>query len=224
VLARWTLALCLPILLGCGATFTAWGHEAAVGAIDALTSPDAGAALATVGAEAAKAAASAARDEALGQATDADVQRILAGAGATAREQADDLVTLDLRPRLLQTVRLVIDEALDEVTLREISALREQIAGQPLQQDLNALIDAAAPHLTKAVQQSIAGALVPIQVDVNQAKAAADAEAAKWKPIAIGLAVGAALLIACLALAVRIIGHHARTIAAMARSVAPPRG
>ena len=133
-------------------------------------------------------------------------------------------MTLDLRPRLLQTVRLVIDEALDEVTLREISALREQIAGQPLQQDLNALIDAAAPHLTQAVQQSIAGALVPIQVDVNQAKAAADAEAAKWKPIAIGLAVGAALLLACLALAVRIIGHHARTIAAMARSVAPPRG
>jgi len=187
--------------------------------VDELTSLDAGAAFAATGATVAKAAASAARDEVLGFETDEDVARLVAVAGVSARAEVDDLVTQDLRPRLRQTIRLVIDEALGGATLREVAALREELAGPPLRQDVGALIDAMGPHLTQVAQAAVAGALGPVQTDVTQAKVAADAEAAKWKPIAIGLAVGAALLLACLALAVRLIGHHTRTIAAMARSV-----
>lgn len=211
--------LWLPILLGCGGSFNSWGHEAAAGALDGLTSPDAGAALATVGAEVAKAATSAARDEALGPTTSVDIDRLVTGAGASVRAQMDDLVATDLRPRLKQTIRLVIDEALGDATQRELDALRERLVGGPLQQD----IDALAPHLAQVVQASVAGAMASVQADVARDKAAADAEAAKWRPIVVGLAVGALALLACLGFAAYVIRRRTRTIAAMARSVAPPR-
>ena len=202
---------------GCAPTLSGWGRATAAGALDEFTGDAGTQAIAATYASAAKAAADSARDELLGSATDAAIAKLISSAGAGARVQVDALLTDMLQKRIRQTVRLSIDEALGGRTRSEVEDLREDLVGPPLRADVDALIDAAAPHLAQALQNAIAGSLVPLQTDVATAKAAADAEAATWKPIAIAFAIGAAFLLVGLVLAVLLIRGHQRTIAFLAR-------
>lgn len=198
----------LVTLSGCGSYFTNMGHNAANGALDAVTSDDAKKKLAGLTTDATKAA----RDEALGPDTDAKLQKLITDAGLTTRQQLEQLITDALQERIRKTVRIAVDEVGSPMTLKEADALREELLGAPLQKDINDLIDAAAPHLAAAVQQSVQSSLQPIKTEESAIKTAADAEAAKWKPIAIGFAVGSGFLLVCLILAVILIRGHRKMI------------
>ena len=210
-------AIAAILSVGCSPTFSSWGHAAAAGAVDELTG-DAGAAkLAELSAEVAGAAAASAREEILGDASDALVAKLVASAGAQARAELEAILTERLQARIRQTLRLEIDEALGATTRGELAALREEVAGTPLQADMDALIDAAAPHLAQAVQQAVAGAVITLQSEVEKAKVESELEAKQWRPIAIGFAVGSGLLLVVLVLAMAAIRGHQKTIAALVR-------
>lgn len=209
---------------GCGSYFTEAGHDAATGAVGGVTSPDATKRLSDLTAAATKSA----RDELLGPNTDAElrallerldpeIQKLLRDTAATAREQLNTLITQELEARVRQLLRSSIDEALDAKTLGEANALREELVGTPLQKDLDALIDAAAPHLSAALAQAVQTSLAPLQSDLGKIKVDADTAAQKWKPIAIGFAVGTGILLICLVLAVLVIRSHHRMIATLMR-------
>ena len=214
VSVRW--ALLVACLAGCS-PFTEWGHQAAAGAVDEITSADTTKRISALAAEAAKSASDSARESLLAEATDLAVARIVASAGAA----TDAQVTL-LGAHVRTMLRASIDEALGGKTKAGVAALREQLAGAPLRADVDALIDAAAPHLAQAVQQAVAGALVAVQADLAKAKAEGDSEAAKWRPIAIAFAIGAGFLLVGLVLAVFLIRGHQRTIAALVGARPPP--
>ncbi len=182
---------------GCGSYFTGWGHDAASGALGAVTSQEAEQKLNALTTGAVKAA----RDEALGPATDADLQKLVRNMGTATRAQLDEMVqevTATLQAKLREMLRGAIDEALGATTLKRVGGLREELAGSPLQRDLDALIDSASPHLTKAVQEAVQASIAPIKIEVSTLKTDADAEVAKWKPLAIGFAVGCGCLVICL--------------------------
>ena len=215
--SRLVLLLALG-LCGCGSTyFTGLGHDAAQGALNAVTSDAAKKQLSGLSTAATKAA----RDEALGPTTDAELQKLVLSTGKTTRAQVDELVagliTEALQAKLKQTVRQAIDEAFGKTTLKEAAALREELVGTPLQQDLDHLIDAAAPRLAKAVQQAVQASVAPLTKDANQLKTEADQEAAKWRPVAIGFAVGAGILLICLIFSAFVILNHRRVIEALAK-------
>lgn len=200
---------------GCSSYYAASGHTAAAGALDELTTPDAGARYAALAAQ----AAGAARNELLGPRTTAAATELVRTVGDaaqievstavdTAGQAAEEHLSAILRSEqgeLRQTVRLVIDEALSEKTLKEIAALREELAGAPLQADADAL----APHLASAITTALGKVVLPVQ-------AAADAEAARWRPIAVAFAVGCGLLLLCLGFAGWLIRGHQQTIKALA--------
>lgn len=213
----WRAAAFAICCTACSPTFTSWGHAATAGAVEELTGDAGTQALSALASSAAKAATDSARDELLGQVTRDDIVRLEVAAGDGARAQLERLITVRLQERIRQTLRLSIDEALGARTRAEVDALREELAGDPLRLDVEALIDEAAPHLAQAVQAAVAGAVMPLQTDVAKAQAAADLEAAKWRPIAIGFAVGAGLLLVCLVLAITLIRSHQKTIVALAR-------
>jgi hypothetical protein len=209
----------LLTMTGCSAYYAASGHAAAQGALDDLAGPDAGARYAAVAAEATRAA----RDELLGTETRADAIALVHAAGQRAQVEAAAVVgaageaaalhlsavTRAEASELRQAVRLVIDEALNDRTLKEVAALREELAGAPLQANLNAAVDSAAPHLAAAITQALSGVAAPV-------RAAADAEAARWKPIAVAFAAGCGLLLLCLGFAAWLIRGHQQTIRALA--------
>jgi hypothetical protein len=189
---------------GCGSYYTTSGHAAAQGALDDLTSPDAGARYAAVASEATRAAAVTAREELIGPATRADATALVKAAGGELRVQLNASGKV-LRDELLRSVH----GALGAKTLKDVAALREELAGAPLQADVDALVDSAAPHLAAAITTALSKVVVPVQ-------AAADAEAARWKPIAVAFAIGCGLLLACLGFAGWLIRGHQRTIRALA--------
>ena len=211
----------LPVLLltGCASYYTASGRAAAEGALDDLTGPDAGARYAAVAAETTRAAGAAARSELLGLETQVAATALIKTVGDTAKSEVAGVVRaagggaraelLKERTDLLKTVRLALDEALSKETLREVAALREELAGAPLQDDLDAIVDSAAPHLAVAVTTALGKVVLPVQ-------AAADAEAAEWRPVAIAFAVGCGLLVVCLGFAGWLIRGHQQTIRALA--------
>ena len=189
------------------------GQNAATGAVNGVTSDDSKKKLDTLVTDATKAA----RDEALGPDTDAKLQKLVTDTGATTKTQLEAL-TLVLQQRLRQTVRLSLDELGSPKTLQDADKLREELVGGPLQQDLNNLIDAAAPHLAAAVQQSVQSSLTPIKTAESTLKTDADAEAAKWKPIAIAFAIGCALLVVVLVFAYLLLRHHRQVIDTLVRA------
>ncbi len=208
---RLVVLLVLTCCCGCGSYFTSWGHDAATGAIDAVTNDNARKRVAALTTDAVKAA----REEALGPTTDAELQRLVTAAGDTAKAQLNTMVvqlTATLQVQLRQMVRAAINEALGTTTLKEVGALREEVAGPPLQKDIDALIDSASPHLTQAVQQAIQTSLAPLKIEVSTLKTDADAEAAKWKPIAIGFAIGCGFLLIGLIFGVYVLRSHRRII------------
>src|SRR5580692_3133834 len=88
------------LLCGCGSYFTGMGQNAATGAVTGVTTDDAKKKLADLVTESTKAA----RDEALGATTDADLkkliadldpefQRVITNAGVTTRAQVTALIT-----------------------------------------------------------------------------------------------------------------------------------
>jgi len=200
---------------GCGSLFNGVGQNTAAGAITAATDADSQKKIDNVVTEATKAA----RDEALGPNTDAALQKLIADTdvklqaivtetGKSAQGQLDGM-TASLQQRVQKTIRLTIDEALGATTIAEADALREELVGTPLQKDVDALIDSAAPHINQVVQQAVQQA---VQTSIAPIKTTADAEAAKWEPIAIGFAVGAALLIVCCVILVHVLRAHRQVI------------
>lgn len=215
---RWWLAATALACAGCTGYYADSGRAAAAGALADLTSPAAEAKYAAIAAGAAKSAAGAAREELLGaetadaaaalvRATGAALRLEVAGVAETAGDGVrSELGRVDLRP----IVRLTIDEALGERTLLDVDALRERLVGAPLRADLSAAIDSAAPHLAAAVAAAAGKVVLPVQ-------AAATEEAARWKPIAVGFAVGCGLLLACLVFAGWLVREHQQTIRSIAR-------
>jgi len=197
------------------------GQQAATGAVAGVTSDDSKTKLSSL----ASTAASAARDEALGPNTDAALQKLLAdldtriqtlltNMGATTQGQLNGIITAQLREQIRTLVRQTIDEALGAVTLQEADALREELFGAPLQKNLDALIDSATPHISQVVQQAVQSSVTPL-------KSEADAEAAKWEPIAIGFAIGAALLVVCLVVLLYALRSHKQVVAMLVKERAP---
>jgi hypothetical protein len=205
--------------VGCASTFTGWGHDAAKGALDATTDDDAKKKLSGV--------VGAARDEGLGPNTDAEIRTLETNAIATARAQIDLFITEEVKklgPMIQAAVRRTIDEALGPSTQKEIGTarealvgppliadadnLREELFGQPLQKDLTALGPVIQQTVHNAVTQAVQDALSPIQTAANQ-------EAAKWKPIAIGFAVGTACLLITLIVLVYVLRSHRQLINVM---------
>jgi hypothetical protein len=190
----------IPLLLlmsGCGATFSNIGKDTTHGVISVATDEESKKKIDSLLTDAVKSA----RDEAL---------------GATTQKELDAIVT-----NLKVQIKIAIQEALsDPATLRSIDqareelvgapiradgdALREELFGAPLQQDLNNLIDGASPHLIQAIQGSVA----TIKIDASGLKTQADNEAAKWKPIAIGFAVGSGFLLVSLVVACFLLHYH----------------
>lgn len=214
---------------GCASYYAASTHAAAQGALDTLTGPAANVRYAATVATVVQTAGAAARTELERPETIAALTALVTGegaalrtavastvqtAGAAARAELDRTLLAE-QGQLRQTVRLVIDEALGAKTQQEIAALREELAGAPLQHDLGAAIDSAAPHPTAAVTAAVGKVVLPVQ-------AAADAEAARWRPIAVWFAVGCALLLFCLVLAAWIIREHQRTIRTLVEQRPPP--
>ena len=222
------LALAL-LPTGCGTYYTASARDAAQGALDTLAGPAADARYAQTATAVVQAAGSAARTELLGPATGAALTALTTGEGTALRAEVTHTVQAAgtaARAELARTfateavqlrtaLRLVLDEALGPATQREVATLRETLAGAPLQHDLDAVIDSATPHLTAAVTAAVGGVVLPVQ-------AAADAEATRWRPIAVAFAVGCALLLLCLGFAAWIIREHQRTIRTMVGQRPPP--
>jgi hypothetical protein len=224
------VALALALLsTGCGNYYAASAHDAAQGALDTLTGPAANARYAATVATVVQTAGAAARTELQRPETATALTALTTGeaaalrtavtstvqtAGTAARAELARIITAE-QGRLRQTVRLVIDEALGAKTQQEMADLREALAGAPLQYDIGAAIDSAAPHLAAAVTVAVGKVVLPVQ-------AAADAEAAHWRPIAVGFAVGCALLLFCLVFAAWIIREHQRTIRTLVGQRPPP--
>ncbi len=213
---RFWILLVAILCCGCGGYFQGIGHDMAVGAVNQITTDDSKKALAGIATEATKAA----RDEALGPTTDADIQKLIKDTGATTRSELEMIIVDVLKARLKEALRAAIDEALGKKTLSEADTLREELVGKPAQDDVNALIDAASPHLAAAAQQAVQAALQPIKSESDNLKIQADAEAAKWKPIAIGFGVGGACLLICLVVLVLALRSHRQVIEGHQRVIA----
>jgi hypothetical protein len=222
----WCVLLALACC-GCGSFFTEAGHNATQGAVNAVTDPDSKKKLASLLTDATKAA----RDEALGTTTDADLQKLLKSAGVTTRAEVQQLlkdagvttraelealITTALQEKLRQTARVTVDEVFGPPTLREVDALREHLVGQPFKDDLNGALDAAGPHLAQVVKQAVEAGLVPITTEVNTLKVQADAEATRWKPIAIGFGVGSGCLVVCIVVLGLALRSHRKVIESLA--------
>ncbi len=193
---------------GCGSVLASAGRNTAVGALDAVTDKAATERLEALAAATAKAA----RDEALGPATVAAAEKLVAVAGVSVQRAIDNLATDTLQTKVRRAVRAAMDEALGRYTLQEASALREEMAGMPLQRDLDALIDAAAPHLSIVAKQVVESALQGAIIELAPLKKEGDEEAERWRPIALGFAVGCACLMVCLAFAVFAVRSHRQVI------------
>jgi F0F1-type ATP synthase membrane subunit c/vacuolar-type H+-ATPase subunit K len=206
---KFIVALLVVLLCtGCASYFTGMGQNAATGAVNGITSDDSKKKLDGL----ASAATKAARDEALGPTTDADGQKLITDWGAALRGQLNTLITKELQDKLRETIRQAIDEALGKRTLKDVDALREELVGPPFQKDLDDAIDSAKPHLSSAVQDALQTSLGTIKVDLSNVQTQADQEAAKWKPIAIGFAIGTGFLLLCLIFAVILIRGHRKMI------------
>ena len=175
-----SLAACL-LLTACAPTISGWGHAAAQGAMSEL---------ADGGAREVAYVVAAARDEALGPATNAEIQTIVRDTGATARRQLAD------------AVRDSLADALGSETEARIGVLREQLVGAPLRADIDTLIEQETPRLEAAIQGALTRSLAPMR-----------AEEERWRPVAVGLGVGAScLFLAVVALAIER-RRHVKTIA-----------
>jgi hypothetical protein len=207
---RRTLNICILLLMtGCAGPLTNLGKDVATGITNSITSDAGSTELSTLTTE----LVASARNEALGPETKAQIQVLLAGAGDTANAEIQAILA-PLKGQLQAIIRGAIDEALDEKTMEEVGALREQIVGAPLRNDLQLAVNGLTPQIDQAVQSAINASVAPL-------KATADAEATKWKPIALGFAIGSGFLFIGLILGlIMFIIHersHAKVIEALSK-------
>lgn len=184
----------LVVLSGCAGYVAQTSQQAAAGAVAGATTGQAATDIDRLAAS----ATAAARDEVLGPATDALLQKIVADVGAEVRRQVAAVLTREL-------VRALVDEALGRQTLEEVDQLRETMFGQPLQTDVDAVIADAIPRLAQALQTQLQSTITPLRVEADQ-------EAAKWRPVAYGFAAGSALLLVGL---VVLLHHHRKVLETM---------
>ena len=97
-------------------------------------------------------------------------------------------------------LRAMIDEALGPMTRGEVGLLREEAAGAPLRKSVDDLLDEASPHLTTALQASLASV-----------KKDAEADAEHYKMVAVVLAAAMVVMVGALGVAVHLVRTH-RTI------------
>jgi preprotein translocase subunit SecF len=116
----------------------------------------------------------------------------------------DELLGEQTRALIKQLVRQTLDEALGPATQTELAAMRENLVGAPLRQNLNDDIANISPALQKAIHDAL-------QTSVATIKSDAGSEVDKYKGYAIGLGVGAVALVLALAFAWRIIVSHNKT-------------
>lgn len=186
-LVRYLLALYLvSCCTGCAGYYHDAAQSAANGAAAGLVANDPG--LARLGSD----IAGAARDQVFGPVAQAELDALANGLVRTAStllaQRIHDIVQQELQVLLASLPD--IRETLVGTPLRDDgAALREELFGAPMRADLDALIDAEVPRLTAAL------ALQARPVEQNL-----DSEIAKWRPIAIGFAVGCASLLVGLAL------------------------
>jgi hypothetical protein len=202
---KWLILIVLSC--GCAPYYTEVGHDITVGAMAEATSTASKKQLT----ELVVTATQGARDEALGQTTKEDIDNLVVSFGDSIRAQLNTLVTTELRTELRELVRVIVNELLGTNTMNKIGILREELVGAPFQRDIDAVIAAEVPKITAAIQTGIQIPLTPI---LNEA----DQEAAKWKPIAIGFAVGSGFLCLCLIFAYSIIRGHRQIITTLLKS------
>jgi hypothetical protein len=203
-----SIVLFLALLFcGCSPYFTGVGHDLTAGAMQEATSTASKKALT----ELTVSAMQGARNEALGTTTQADLKALTSGLGDDIRAQLNGLITAELTTQLRQLIRTLIDEALGVTTLQEVGALREELVGTALQQDIDAIITSEVPKLTQSLQHNIKVSLAPIETT-------ADNDLAKWKPIAIGFAIGSGLLLICMVIGlVLVLRSHQKVLEAVMR-------
>jgi hypothetical protein len=200
---RTLLAILLAGLLfvcGCAPYASTLGHSATAGALSALGTPSAKAAID----DAAAGAVGAARDEALGPATAAKARSLVAAVGASTHRQLSGMEADLLGERLRVLLRALIEESLGPALHEQVVALRDELTGPALRKAVDDLIDEAGPHLAAAVQASLA----PV-------KAGADAEADKYKAVAYAFGGSALVALVSLGVAIHMVRTHRRLIASL---------
>jgi hypothetical protein len=197
--AVWVAALAAT-LTACGGAYQQVGAKITRGATSVLDDPVERKKIDDAGAEAAKAAAGGAADV-LQERLPPIIESTLTLAGQTTRTQVGYLAG-DLRSH----VRL-LGSSLDEVLvspemLAAIDALRERLVGQPLRDDGDKLAASLGASVGASMGQAFNKAIATVRPSI-------DAEASKWKPIAIGFGVGAgALLLMVIILVWTVRGHR----------------
>lgn len=194
------------MLSGCGGYLTNWGTDLSKGVTNELVS-DAGAAELSA---LTKDLVSSARNEALGPETNQQIQTLLTNAGKTTDAETEKLLVV-FREQLRLSVREAIDEALNEQTLQEVGAVREQVAGAPLRADLELAISGMKPQLDQVVQSTIDTSIMSLQKAKDQEAIAVHADLVKWKPIAIAFVIGSIFLLIGLILGIILFIYHEKS-------------
>jgi hypothetical protein len=209
----WMLAILAVVIAflvggncGCAGALTNLGHDVSQGAFNTITS-DAGASELS---GLTKDIVASARDEALGPETNKQMQLLLSDANKTIEAELTKLLEM-VRQQLRLVIREAIDEALGEKTIQEIGAMREQLAGAPLREDLRLAIEGITPELDQAFVSAVNASVSPIKTQAELLKEQADAEAVKWKPIALGFVIGSAFLLIGLILGLVLFVLHERS-------------
>jgi hypothetical protein len=190
----------LLLVCGCAPYASTLGHGATAGALSALVTPSAKAAIDDVAAG----AVGAARDEALGPATSAKAESLVTTVGAAVRGQLSGAEADLFGERLRVLLRALIDESLGPAMREQAIALRDELTGPALRKAVDDLIDETAPHLAAAVQTSLA----PV-------RAGADAEADKYKTVAYAFGGSALVALVSLGVAIHMVRTHRRLIASL---------
>jgi hypothetical protein len=202
----WALFVLLVLVCqGCANYAQEMGHDAAVSAIAAASEP---ASRAKLGGLAASVVGSA-RDEALGPETSRRIQAMVDALGVDLRAQLiatrdallDDVLRAELRPlgdELEALVRNIVDEALGPDTIARAGRLREEFVGAPLRADVDAL------GVTMRAQ---------LQTSIAAVRADADADIARYRTVAIWLAVGMGALFVMLGFMGHVLRTHRKMLA-----------
>lgn len=179
--------------IGCGGAIAASSRDAtqsAVATLDDATSKKQLEDLATATVKAAK-------DEAFNVDTTARARALAQALAAELRAEVlglkGQLLDASLRSQIRALIRAAIDEALGPVTSKELVALREDVFGAGLGQD----IDNARPHVIAVADGVVADVQAQIAKASADVKTQADVEIAKYKSLAeVFAAVGLVLLVA----------------------------
>lgn len=199
------LVACVWLLTGCAGTIHQAAQNATESAVDALDAPKYKKELDDMAAE----AAGAARDELLDPAKlspklDAIRDNFLPPLRLQLQGVPDDL----LGPHTRTQGMYVLDGWLSTLDTHA-DTLRERLVGQPLRDDVDALIAEAGPKLGAAAAASLQQSLAPIRVQV-------DAEVTSVKATALWIG-GAALALLALGLGIHALLTHRKLAALSAR-------